>query len=169
MEIAQSPVEMSAHATHLFFAGIDVRDRGGDLDAVGGELILDPLLDGLGVLPPALEIADDRLDPILQGRRGPRQLNLTSREKLALIAFMETLTDEAFVNDPKFADPFVEVAPSATPVDTATAQATSTPEATPTVPASETPPPSATTPATASATPSATAETKRLYLPSAER
>jgi cytochrome c peroxidase len=33
-------------------------------------------------------------------------LRFTSSEKAALIAFLETLTDEKFLSDPKFADPF---------------------------------------------------------------
>ena len=33
-------------------------------------------------------------------------LNLTEEEKQALVDFMKTLTDEQFLNDPKFSDPF---------------------------------------------------------------
>ena len=36
----------------------------------------------------------------------PERLNLTRRERQALIDFMETLTDHQFLNDPKFSDPF---------------------------------------------------------------
>jgi cytochrome c peroxidase len=36
----------------------------------------------------------------------PRRLNLTEAEKLALSAFLGTLTDNAMLTDPKFADPF---------------------------------------------------------------
>jgi cytochrome c peroxidase len=32
--------------------------------------------------------------------------NFTPKERRALVAFLETLTDETFINDPKFADPF---------------------------------------------------------------
>ena len=37
----------------------------------------------------------------------PRRLNLTQAQKDALVAFMETLTDQAFVSDAKFSDPFI--------------------------------------------------------------
>ena len=33
-------------------------------------------------------------------------LNLTTSEKAALIAFLKTLTDPQFLNDPRFSDPF---------------------------------------------------------------
>ncbi len=47
------------------------------------------------------------LDRGLGGRnRRPRQLNLNDREIEALVAFLETLTDEAFLTDPRFSDPF---------------------------------------------------------------
>jgi cytochrome c peroxidase len=34
---------------------------------------------------------------------------LTPKQKAALIAFLKTLTDESFISDPRFADPFVRV------------------------------------------------------------
>ena len=36
----------------------------------------------------------------------PRQLNLSDADKAALEAFLDTLTDNAFLTDPKFSDPF---------------------------------------------------------------
>lgn len=36
----------------------------------------------------------------------PRRLNLSNGEKADLVAFLETLTDQVFLTDPKFADPF---------------------------------------------------------------
>jgi cytochrome c peroxidase len=36
----------------------------------------------------------------------PKQMNLTESEKDDLEAFLNTLTDDAMANDPKFADPF---------------------------------------------------------------
>jgi cytochrome c peroxidase len=36
----------------------------------------------------------------------PRHLNFTDSEKRALIAFLKTLTDQTFLTDPKFSDPF---------------------------------------------------------------
>ncbi|MCP5023354.1 MAG: c-type cytochrome, partial [bacterium] len=41
-----------------------------------------------------------------RGDGSPRQMNLTSGQKRALIAFLKTLTDHEFVKDPRFADPF---------------------------------------------------------------
>jgi len=53
--------------------------------------------------------AHPNLDPRLRGPDGtPRRLNLTSAQMDALVAFMGTLTDEAFCSDVKFSDPFVE-------------------------------------------------------------
>lgn len=37
---------------------------------------------------------------------GPRRLNLTEAQKNALEEFFKTLTDNAFLNDPRFSDPF---------------------------------------------------------------
>ncbi len=36
----------------------------------------------------------------------PRRLNLSNGEKADLVAFLETLTDQVFLTDPKFSDPF---------------------------------------------------------------
>jgi cytochrome c peroxidase len=38
----------------------------------------------------------------------PRRLNLSESDKQALEAFLATLTDETFLHDPKFADPFAQ-------------------------------------------------------------
>jgi len=47
------------------------------------------------------------LDPRLRGPNNqPRRLNLTPAEKSALVAFLRTLTDDALLEDPRFADPF---------------------------------------------------------------
>ena len=35
-----------------------------------------------------------------------RRLNFTDSEKAALVAFLKTLTDQKFLMDPKFSDPF---------------------------------------------------------------
>ncbi len=45
-------------------------------------------------------------DPRLQPGGQPQNLGLSEPEKAALVAFLETLTDEALLADPKFADPF---------------------------------------------------------------
>jgi cytochrome c peroxidase len=48
------------------------------------------------------------LDPTLRQPNGqPRRLDLTQNEKDALVAFLNTLTDQTFITDPKFSDPFV--------------------------------------------------------------
>ena len=48
------------------------------------------------------------LDPRLRTPNGqPRRLNLTNTEKAALVAFLQTLTDDSFIHDPKFSNPFL--------------------------------------------------------------
>jgi cytochrome c peroxidase len=48
-----------------------------------------------------------KLDRKLRNPDGtPKRLNLDALEKRALVAFLRTLTDETFVRDPKFSDPF---------------------------------------------------------------
>ncbi|MGB0837355.1 MAG: cytochrome-c peroxidase [Flavobacteriaceae bacterium] len=47
------------------------------------------------------------LHPTLRDQNGnPVQYNFSTQEKQALIAFLETLTDEVMINDEKFSDPF---------------------------------------------------------------
>lgn len=41
-----------------------------------------------------------------RGRSGARGLNLGSRERRALVAFLKTLSDRAFLHDPRFSNPF---------------------------------------------------------------
>jgi len=72
------------------------------------------------------------LDPRLRTPNGtPRRLNLTPAQKASLVAFLNTLTDSAFLAAPRFANPF------APPL---TSPAPATP-ATPTTPAPATPTP----------------------------
>lgn len=53
------------------------------------------------------------LDPALRQPNGqPRRLNLAQNEKDALVAFLNTLTDQTFITDPKFSDPFTAVSGS---------------------------------------------------------
>ncbi|WP_334057401.1 cytochrome-c peroxidase [Polaribacter sp. P097] len=47
------------------------------------------------------------LDGRLRQGNGVRRLNLTDAEKQALVDFLRTLTDEEFIFDEKFSDPFV--------------------------------------------------------------
>ena len=49
----------------------------------------------------------DRRLAVTGGPVRPVRLNLTDAEIDALIAFLHTLTDEAFLTDPRFSDPFV--------------------------------------------------------------
>ncbi len=47
------------------------------------------------------------LDPRLRGQRGvPLRLNLTAQQKVDLVAFIRTLTDQSFTTDPKYSNPF---------------------------------------------------------------
>jgi cytochrome c peroxidase len=47
------------------------------------------------------------LDPKLLGSNGnPQRLNLSEIDKMALVAFLRTLTDESLITDKKFSDPF---------------------------------------------------------------
>ena len=51
--------------------------------------------------------AHPNLDPRLRLPNGnPIRLNLSAAQKLALVAFMNTLTDSAFLADPRYSDPF---------------------------------------------------------------
>ncbi len=43
--------------------------------------------------------------PNLDGRLR-RRFNFDDRQKAALVAFLKTLTDHKFIEDPKFSDPF---------------------------------------------------------------
>lgn len=48
------------------------------------------------------------LDNRLRQGNQPRQLNLSQQEQQALIAFLHTLTDNSFITDEKYSNPFVE-------------------------------------------------------------
>jgi len=49
------------------------------------------------------------LDPRFRGSNGePIRMDLTTIEKRALVAFMHTLTDEDYINDERFGDPFTK-------------------------------------------------------------
>lgn len=52
--------------------------------------------------------AHPNLAPALRSPAGtPIRLNFTEAQKNALVAFMRTLSDPAFLSDPKYADPFI--------------------------------------------------------------
>ena len=77
--------------------------------------------------------AHPNLDNVLQDNGNPRRLNFDEDDVEALVAFLNTLTDETFINDPKFSDPFVE---AQVPVETVTPTPTiepSTPTPVPTL------------------------------------
>jgi len=48
----------------------------------------------------------ENLDGFLQQGTSAVQMNLPEEAKDALVAFLNTLTDEEMLNDPKFSDPF---------------------------------------------------------------
>jgi cytochrome c peroxidase len=48
------------------------------------------------------------LDNILRVRNGVRRLNLSNNEKQAIVDFLITLTDDNFIKDEKFSDPFLQ-------------------------------------------------------------
>ncbi|MEM8601582.1 MAG: cytochrome c peroxidase [Bacteroidota bacterium] len=47
--------------------------------------------------------------PLVRGNGQPLRLNLTAQERAALVAFMRTLTDESFLADERWSDPFIEI------------------------------------------------------------
>ena len=57
-------------------------------------------ISGIGL---AFNDQEDTGDAITFGFR------LTAAQKSALAAFLKTLTDEAFISDPRFSDPFVRL------------------------------------------------------------
>ncbi|WP_286830025.1 MULTISPECIES: cytochrome-c peroxidase [Kordiimonas] len=59
-------------------------------------------------LSPLIVEADNQ--PLDRRQRGQISLNLTADEKKAIIAFLHTLTDEEFLTDPRFSNPFEEEA-----------------------------------------------------------
>lgn len=59
-----------------------------------------------------------QLDPRLRGGppgSPPRRLNLSPTDKAALVAFMETLTDESFIADERWSDPFLATTGTSSP------------------------------------------------------
>lgn len=53
-------------------------------------------------------VANPNLDNQLENNNQPIRPNFSENEKADLIAFLHTLTDEAFLTDPKYSDPFRE-------------------------------------------------------------
>lgn len=49
---------------------------------------------------------DNLFEPLRNPDGSPRQFNFTAEEKAALLAFFKTLTDESFIRDQRFANPF---------------------------------------------------------------
>lgn len=52
------------------------------------------------------QLPPEQQRPIIGGSNDPARLSLTEIEKAALVAFLKTLTDTRFINDPKYSDPF---------------------------------------------------------------
>jgi cytochrome c peroxidase len=50
---------------------------------------------------------NQNLDGLMQQGGQAQRLNLTEEDKNALEAFLHTLTDQAFLTDPRFSDPFL--------------------------------------------------------------
>ena len=46
-------------------------------------------------------------DHLINGDETPRHLNLSEKEKAALVAFLKTLTDEVVISEIKYSDPFL--------------------------------------------------------------
>ena len=52
-----------------------------------------------------------QLSEVLRGNNGQvQQINLNGGDRAAVVAFLGTLTDQALITDPKFSDPFIEIA-----------------------------------------------------------
>ena len=45
---------------------------------------------------------------MLHPQQNPVRYNFLNEEKAALVAFLNTLTDDVVTNDPKFSDPFIK-------------------------------------------------------------
>ena len=88
--------ERRGHRLFVAVPGAGVRATGcGRCHVTGAQTSLSPRNIGL-----------DRRLAVTGGPVRPVRLNLTDTEIDALVAFLHTLTDEAFLTDPKFADPF---------------------------------------------------------------
>ena len=52
--------------------------------------------------------ANPNLSPELKDANGnPKQMNLSVTDKAALVAFLNTLTDQKLITDPKYSNPFI--------------------------------------------------------------
>lgn len=64
-------------------------------------------------LDPVIFVQDEDEDPaieaLFQNQRLPVRLNLSETDKSNLIAFLKTLTDEEFISDSRFSDPFENI------------------------------------------------------------
>ncbi len=99
--------------------------RGNGLDAGETLVFKSPSLKNISLAPPYMH--DGRFNSLLEvidhydsgiqpgpaldnrlreGNNGTEQLNLNNQEKADLVAFLNTLTDETLISDPKFSDPF---------------------------------------------------------------
>ncbi|TNE61570.1 MAG: methylamine utilization protein [Alphaproteobacteria bacterium] len=104
--------------------GLDITVTGDD--GAGDQKFKAPSLRNIAIAPPYMhdgrfatleEVIDfydsgvqanPNLDARLAGNNNqPRPLNMTDAEKAALLAFLETLTDETLASEERFSDPFV--------------------------------------------------------------
>jgi hypothetical protein len=63
----------------------------------------------------SLATLDDVIDHYSRNFKPQEPLEFTDSEKRALVAFLKTLTDHAFLTDPKFSDPFEPAMPAERP------------------------------------------------------
>ncbi|MBK8568252.1 MAG: hypothetical protein IPN76_34340 [Saprospiraceae bacterium] len=115
----------NCHSGELFNASWGLQDIGLDANpADNAGLFKVPSLRNIAVTTPYMhdgrfktleEVVDHydhgiqlspRLSWHLRDYNGPIRLNLNDLEKKALVAFLKTLTDEQFLKDPKYSDPF---------------------------------------------------------------
>ena len=112
----------ACHLPPTFALAADARSNG--LDAGETRLFKAPSLRNVGLTGPymhdgrfatlaeVIEFYDHgiqdgpALDPRLRQGSGPRRLNLSADDRAAIAAFLMTLTDEKFIADPRFSDPF---------------------------------------------------------------
>lgn len=112
----------ACHQPPTFALAADARSDG--LDAGETRLFKAPSLRNVGLTGPYMhdgrfvtlaEVVDfydhgiqagPALDDRLKRNGAPQRLNLSGADRAALVAFLMTLSDPAFVKDPKFGDPF---------------------------------------------------------------
>ena len=121
-------ISRGCNACHVAVGQVSTqaRNNGLDLNTPGGGRFKSPSLRNIAVTGPYMHdgrfstlrqvidfynsgVQDNPfLDPLLRDQQGrPRRLNQTETEKQALEAFLRTLTDQSYLTDAKFSNPFV--------------------------------------------------------------